>query len=60
MKCPGCASSYACAVDCWNAPWNWDKPKTNRFGFLKRLVKWLLGTASPPLSWRPLNLRWLY
>ena len=40
-QCYQCGSYLGCDVDCPNAPWNWDLPTTNRFGHLRRLVRWL-------------------
>ncbi len=64
MRCSGCSSPLGCAIDCAWATWNWDLPHTTRFGFLKRLAKWLLGGARReggfPLhvNW-PSDLRWM-
>lgn len=60
MSCPVCRSSLNCAVNCSNAPWNWDLPKTNRLGYLRRLVRWICvtGKYEIPLPFRP-TLDWM-
>lgn len=54
-RCAGCASCLGCAVNCWNAPWNWDLPRTNRLGYIRRLVRWIceVGNHAIPLPFRP-------
>lgn len=59
-RCSVCQSCLNCAVDCPDAPWNWDLPRTAPLGHLKRLVKWLRDECGwpMPLPFRP-DLRWL-
>lgn len=60
MSCSVCNSCLGCAVDCSDAPWNLDCPKTNRLGYLRRLVRWLRSECGYPLPlpFRP-DLHWL-
>ena len=45
--CGAWGELFYCAADCGFAPWNVrdetyeDLPKTNRFGYLRRMVKWV-------------------
>lgn len=59
-RCFVCQSTLGCAVDCGNAPWNFDLPRTTPRGYLKRLVKWIrdIGHYPVPLPFRP-DLHWL-
>jgi hypothetical protein len=74
VSCHVCQASLGCAVDCPNAPWNWDEkngdallPKTTKKGYLKRLVRWVRSVCPPPrgqLPFPPLgftlsDLRWM-
>lgn len=40
MSCPVCGSYGLCAVDCSLAPWNQDKAKPSKFGYLLRQRRW--------------------
>lgn len=61
MSCPYCLAALGCAVDCPNAPWNFDKPRATRLTHLTRLVRWCrpLGAASPNVGFTLGSLRWL-
>lgn len=43
MACGECGSSLGCDVDCHTAPWNWDRARTTRLGYLMRLARWWCG-----------------
>lgn len=59
MSCPYCDAALQCAVNCPNAPWNHDKTRTTRFGYLKRMIKWLWKQGwGLPLYSRP-ELNWI-
>lgn len=55
MRCHACGTFLLCALDCSNAPWNFDLPTTVPIGYLKRFVRWLRddGGAPIPLPFRP-------
>lgn len=46
VKCYRCGSCLGCAVDCSNAPWNFDKPDTTPMAYLVRLVRWVREVGS--------------
>lgn len=63
--CAYCESSLLCAVDCWLAPWNQDRPIPKRkWLYLLRLRRWAgrpvgYGKLGVGIAWHPRhNGRW--
>lgn len=61
MSCPYCEAPLGCAVDCPNAPWNHDRPRTSRMAYLTRLVRWVrsLSAVRTPVGFTLSELHWL-
>jgi len=57
-QCSSCRSHLGCAVDCPNAPWNWDLPRTNDFGHLRRLARWIRSIGGTSATIDTSSLRW--
>lgn len=59
-NCYYCDSATRCAINCNNAPWNFDKLKISNLGYLKRYVRWLRDECNYPipLPYRP-HMFWI-
>jgi hypothetical protein len=53
MACDYCLQPLGCDVDCPNAPWNHDRPRATRMGYLMRLARWWCGDT------RNTDRRWI-
>jgi hypothetical protein len=58
-QCYRCHSHLGCAVDCSNAPWNWDLPTTNDFGHLRRLALWIRSNGGTSATIDRSSLHWI-
>lgn len=66
--CADCKEVAYCRVDCGLAPWNMipeepytSLPHTNRFGYLRRMVRWVGGRFALDrywIRWTPSAPRW--